>query len=158
VGASEQRVTALDEELGWIIPASYRKWLRSCNGILAGPGGIYGTRTGTDFLDIETIYEIYPEWKSSKWLPVAGDGNGNHYVLDNSYHYIVSDAVYFVDVAQDSLKLAYIVASNLWGFLTLLLRRDLGEHRWPFNREFMLDADPDILSVRSASLLPWIAD
>lgn len=155
--ATNEQLTALQDELGFQLPESYRAWLGTCNGVLAGPGGLYGTATRPDFIDVNFVLGLYPEWKAAKWLPVAGDGNGNHYVLDLSQSHISHDAVFFVDTTENPAELAYIVGSTLPRFLLMLLNRELGERRWPFNREYMLKSDPAIATVDPISLLPWEA-
>jgi cell wall assembly regulator SMI1 len=112
-GATPQQVAALEQRLGFRLPDSYRDWLAVCNGVIAGPGGIYGTGTPQDFIDVESVLGIHPEWTDRQWLSVAGDGNGNHYVMDVAREHIDADAVFFVDVDSDSDELAYIAASNL---------------------------------------------
>jgi cell wall assembly regulator SMI1 len=155
VGATSEQLGALEERLELSLPEVYRKWLSVCNGMVAGPGGIYGTETGKNFLDVEWVLQLHPQWLEQRWLPVAGDGNGNHYVLDLSRRHIDEDAVFFIDVSDDPEALSYIVASDLRRFFAGLLSKELGDRRWPFDREFMLQADPQIVSVEPPYLLPW---
>lgn len=58
------------------------------------------------------------------WIPVAGDGCGNSYILDASRSYIDSDAVFFVDTMESVDKVSYVAGSGLPYFLTFLLRGD----------------------------------
>jgi hypothetical protein len=156
-GASKEQLSALEGELGYPVPASLVTWLSVCNGIVAGPGGLYGSRPADDFLDIGSTLRIHPDWRLKKWLPVAGDGNGNHYVIDAGRTHLDADAVYFVDVSEDALELAYIVGSNLDLFLVFLLDRETGVRGWPFDASYVLAHDPGIASVDSSALLPWNA-
>lgn len=154
-GATPEQLAGLKSRLRFVLPDIYLSWLRICNGMLVGPGGLYGTETAKEFLDVEWVLGQYPGWMNSAWLPIAGDGTGNHYIIDVSRSHIDRDAVFFVDVSDDSDALAFIVASNLTQFLKGLLRRELGDRRWPFNASYMLNIDPDIALVAPSALLPW---
>lgn len=156
-GASKEQLSALEGELGYAAPSSLVAWLSLCNGIIAGPGGLYGSGPTDDFLDIGSVLRIHPDWQLKKWLPVAGDGNGNQYVIDASRAHLDADAVYFVDVSENAMELAYIVGSNLELFLVFLLDRETGVQGWPFDAHYVLARDPGIASVDSSALLPWNA-
>jgi cell wall assembly regulator SMI1 len=156
-GATEEQLDALDSALGYPTPDAVRGWLRACNGIIAGPGGLYGTQTALDFLDIESVLARYPQWQSAGWLPVAGDGTGNQYVVDTRREHLGTDAVFFVDVSADPDRLGYVVASGLRRFLLFLLEKEVGERRWPFDSGYTLDQDPDLAEVTPPELLPWHA-
>lgn len=154
-GASDEQLSRLEHQLGYPLPPSMAAWLSLCNGIVAGPGGLYGVATDEDFLNINSILSLYPDWRDRKWLPVAGDGTGNHYVLDASRNYLDGDAIYFVDASENAHALAYVVASDLRGFLTFLLDRELGRQGWPFDANYVLGRDPGIARVTCQDLLPW---
>jgi hypothetical protein len=156
LGASCGQMEALEILLGYSVPSSVRVWLGLCNGLIAGPGGLYGIGGDHDFLDIAFMLNMYPHWRDQKWLPIAGDGNGNHYVVDAGRVHIASDGVFFVDIAMGSMELTYIVASKVSLFLEFLLRRELGDCRWPFDRDFVLGRDPMLGSVVPSGLLPWL--
>jgi hypothetical protein len=102
-------------------------------------------------LDIELILESFPDWKIKQWIPVAGDGCGNYYVLVPSS---IGHAVGFVEAVSSSDGIQYLVASGFWKFLIFLLRRELGEKRWPFNKKFVVSIDSEILKAEAAPL-PW---
>ena len=154
-GASIGQLEALGDLLGYSVPESVRAWLGLCNGAVAGPGGLYGSEVEWDFLNIGFVLNLYPDWRGRKWLPIAGDGNGNHYVVDVSRTHLIVDGVFFVDVCDDPMGLAYIVASDLSRFLNFLLNRELGIRQWPFDRDYVLGRDPIVGSVSPLSLLPW---
>lgn len=156
-GATQEQLDALAAGLGYPVPGSVRAWLRACNGIIAGPGGLYGTQTAPDFLDIESVLARHPRWRPAGWLPVAGDGTGNHYVVDTRQQHLGTDAVFFVDVSADPDRLGYVVASGLRRFLLFLLEKEVGERRWPFDRGYVLDRDPGLAAVTPPDLLPWHA-
>lgn len=148
-GASEEQLRSLSEFLGMPLPADLREWLRVCNGVVAGPGGVYGT------VDITTVLGIHPEWRDAGWIPVAGDGTGNHYVVDTRRRHLDTDAVFFIDVMEDPTALSYIAASTLRLFLTALLRKELGDRAWPFQQSYVASSDPALLAVHPPALLPW---
>jgi hypothetical protein len=156
-GASREQLVALGRSLGYPVPTSLVTWLSLCNGVIAGPGGLYGSAPADDFLDIDSVLRLHPDWRVKKWLPVAGDGNGNHYVIDASHAHLDTDAVYFIDVSEDALRLAYIVASDLEHFLAFLLEGEIDVRGWPFDAGYVIGRDPAISSVDSPMLLPWNA-
>ena len=156
-GASDEQLAGLRRTLGFEPPVELIDWLRVCNGVIAGPGGLYGADPPEDFLDIGGVLALYPAWRESQWIPVAGDGNGNQYVLDATRQHFEGDAVYFVDVMEDPDALSYVVSSSLGRFLRLLLLADLGDRRWPFDEAHVSAADPAILAVDPSELLPWNA-
>jgi hypothetical protein len=67
--------------LGHPLPAALAAWLSVCNGAAIGPGGVFGQRPDERFLDIVSVRERHPGWRRQGWIPVAGDGCGNYYVL-----------------------------------------------------------------------------
>lgn len=150
-GANPGQIASLERNLGHPIPAGLRRWLSVCNGYMAGPGGLYGAEVDRASLDINQA--SWPEWRALGWIPIAGDGNGNAYVVP-ALPQKDDEPVYFVDCAGDPSSLAYIVASSIPQFLTFLLRRDMGEPGWPFDRDYVLDRDPLIADV-DADRLPW---
>lgn len=155
VGAGVAQLNALRDSMGFDLPRELQYWLVQCNGLIAGPGGLYGTGTGDDFLDIEAKYEFYPQWRTNKWIPIAGDGHGNTYVLDVGRQCIDADAVFFIDSMESVDTPAYIVASGVLSFLRFLLGREAGEVGWPFRREFVVARDAVVLTVIDSRLLPW---
>ena len=81
--AAERELHELEKSLGAILPAELRAWLRRCAGSTAGPGGLFGV--GGDevpWVRIVDMEDAYKAWRRRLWIPVAGDGAGNYYVLD----------------------------------------------------------------------------
>jgi hypothetical protein len=68
-----------------------------------------------DFLDIAAHLDLHPQWRELGWLPVAGDGCGNHYVL------VRGGEVAFVESVCDPDDVASIAGAGLWMFLRTLL-------------------------------------
>lgn len=158
-GAGSRQLASLEMAIGRPLPPTLREWLRHCNGAPAGPGGLYGAGLAAgSFLSIEARHR--PDWPRG-WIPVAGDGCGNDYIVDAGHEYIDTDAVYFWDAYHDFGRPSYVVASDLRLFLMFLLEKDLAygdPHPWPFDSRYLLSRDPDLARVRDASLLPWRAD
>jgi hypothetical protein len=119
------------------------------------PVAFTGPGTPVDFLDIGFVLGAHPAWQGSRWLPCAGDGTGNHFVVDAGRAHLATDGVFFVDVMENPLELAYVVASDLSSFLVFLLEREIGVVGWPFDREFVLGRDRSVGSVAPQDLLPW---
>jgi cell wall assembly regulator SMI1 len=116
-GATRAELDAMQREIGFPIPASLRRWLALCNGYHAGPGGLFGSRPDYPDLDIAWIADLWSEEWSERWLPIAGDGCGDYYVVDVSVGAPLPDAVYFIDCGYDASQFAYAVGSSIPRFL-----------------------------------------
>lgn len=80
--ASLRELDELQRSVGFDPPRRLLQWLTRCNGLTCGPGGLFGTGTARPSLTIEHILRIFPTWQERRWIPVSGDGCGDHYVLD----------------------------------------------------------------------------
>lgn len=151
VGATADQIEHLEQALGFCVPEELKVWLACCNGPCVGPGGIAGVQTKRKAQDIEALLGNFPKWKRLRWIPVAGDGSGNYYVMttEGDHHPII-----FVDTMEDAASPAYVVASNLWFFFIFYLERDAGKQGWPFQREIVTMKDPNI-SRHGDFRLPW---
>src|ERR1700689_4522542 len=96
-GVSEKDLGAFVGRTGITLPSSMRKWLQLSNGPCVGPGGLFGIRPKRPALDIEKILDIFPSWKARKWIPVAGDGCGNYYVMPTKEDFGVGFPIVFID-------------------------------------------------------------
>ena len=117
-GSSEAEADALQERLGQDLPAVLRLWLSICRGAALGPGGVFGQRPDCPFLDMPHVLALFPHWRDLGWLPVAGDGCGNYYVLTPD------GPVGFVDIMKDPGQLNRQAAPDLLSFMSGLLRTD----------------------------------
>lgn len=140
------------------LPPAFVEWLALTNGPLVGPGGFYGLEPEKPWLDLEKLLDTHPlavqtRWRERGWVPVAGDGTGNEYVLlprgDDG-------PVGFFEMTRSAEAPAYVVSSNLDRFLIGLLERELGGKWWPFDAERMLAFDAGLAEIDPA-LLPWSA-
>jgi hypothetical protein len=143
-GADDAALAELHGRLGIPLPPALVVWLRVCKGDIVGPGGVFGARPDDPSIDIAAVLNQFPTWKARGWIPVAGDGCGDYYVLltegDNAGH------VGFVDQADlDAIEM--VVATDLARFVGFLLRRDRDERGWPFDRATVLAADPAMAQV-----------
>ena len=152
-GASEDEINDFIRRTGVTIPSGVREWLRFTNGPRIGPGGVYGLR------DFEEVFGFRPEFRDKCWLPLGTDGCGDYYVLALDSEEYPLQPVYFIDPYQegDYGVPTYAVASGFWRFLWFLFHEELGDRRWPFDRQYVLKNDSLIAGVKSA-LLPWVAD
>jgi cell wall assembly regulator SMI1 len=151
-GADDDEVADLQQAVGLPLPPDLVEWLRVCKGDRIGPGGFYGVRYSPNVTDIASVLDWFPHWRERGWLPVGGDGNGDHYVLITNGD--LTGCVGFVDQA-DIDAIDYIVATNLWTFLWFLLRDDSGEdRRWPFDRNHVTAHDPAMATI-PADKQPW---
>jgi hypothetical protein len=64
------------------------------------------------------IRDLFAEWQPLGWLPVAGDGCGNYYVLAED------GTVGFVEPMNDPGRLERQVSADLLSFMTDLLSAD----------------------------------
>ena len=150
-GADDAEIADLQQAVALPLPADLVDWLRVCKGDLIGPGGLYGVRHSPNVTDIASALDWVPNWRQRGWLPVAGDGNGDYYMLITNSE--LTGCIGFVDQA-DIDAIDYVVATNLWTFLWFLLRKDAGDHRWPFDRNHVVGHDPAMATV-PADLQPW---
>jgi hypothetical protein len=117
-GASSQELEGLERRLGRPLPGQLADWLRICRGAAIGPGGFFGNRPDRPSLDIPAYLGLFPEWADKRWLPVAGDGCGNYYVL------LPSGQVGFVDTISDSGAVQSNPHPDLYSCVEALLRGD----------------------------------
>jgi cell wall assembly regulator SMI1 len=150
-GASDAEIDDLQQVIGSRLPRDLTEWLRVCKGDAIGPGGVFGVRHNLRASDIASVLDRFPVWRDRAWLPVAGDGNGDYYVLLTEGE--LAGHIAFVD-QSDFEALGYVVASNLWTFVRSLLLADAGDRRWPFNRDHVLALDPAMANI-PAHLQPW---
>ncbi|MEV4134206.1 SMI1/KNR4 family protein [Dactylosporangium sp. NPDC049742] len=120
-GADEQELADLERRLGGPLPAVLVDWLRVCKGEAICAGGVYGARPDRASLDIAERLALYPRWREFGWLPVAGDGCGNVYVLLTRGE--LAGQVAFVDTMADADGIEAVEADSLWTFLRSLLIR-----------------------------------
>jgi cell wall assembly regulator SMI1 len=153
-GCSDADLTGFEERTKISIPADLRTWLKVSNGPCVGPGGLFGIRPNRAYLCIESRLDIFPSWKTKKWIPVAGDGCGNYYLIPTLNDYGKGFPVVFVDTIASPDSPAYIVSSDIGHFLVSLLEQELGAGDWPFNEKSVVQHDPNILKFKCVKL-PW---
>ncbi|NEA26231.1 SMI1/KNR4 family protein [Actinomadura bangladeshensis] len=151
-GAATEGLAELRHVLGGELPPQLTEWLQVCNGTTSGPGGIFGTGTDREHINIEFHIGLYPEWRGLNWMPIGGDGCGNYYMMATSGRESTPRPVFFVDVMDNWSKPSYFVASDLFHFLEFLFEKELGVEGWPFVRRYVEGKDPNISSLE---MLPW---
>ena len=161
-GATAEQIRQFETSSGMILPQELHTWLEVCNGGLIGPGGVYGVHPALDILNIDLHLDLNPEWRDRQWAPIAGDGNGNTYVLDTRNTPDGLRPVYFIDHEGNVADAVYLVASDLWHFLYFLLAGDIEQEQtkkcsWPFNSEYVLRLDPILGQIKRDVPLPWNA-
>lgn len=150
--ATDQQIESAEKYIGILFPTEWREFLRFLNGPCIGPGGILGIETKRPALDLRYVLDFYRDWKDQLWIPIAGDGCGNFYVLA-----ICNDGttpVCFIDTIAAPNTLAFVVSSDLWHFLVFILSKELGEKGWPFLSEYVLRNDPKLAECAVAPM-PW---
>jgi len=130
------------------------EWLMTANGFQGGPSALLNGVSRREARATKGALTSHPEWKSMKWFPLGEDGCGNCYVSYPIDRLPDRRPVCFVEPADDPLRIAYIVASSVWHFLYFILNEQMGDERWPFNREYVLEQDPTIHEFRELPT-PW---
>lgn len=138
------------------LPPSLRQWLGLCNGAPVGPGGLFGVDTADREQDMGYYWRIYPSWLARGWVPVAGDGCGNYYLVATRGEFGAGYPVFFVEATVDDDRPTFVVASDVRPFVFEFLSRDQGLQGWPFDRGLVLSRDPGIASFHDLPL-PWEA-
>ena len=154
VGVSDKECDDFEIRTGITLPAGLRSWLKVSNGPCVGPGGLYGIRPQRSYLDIESHLAMYPCWISKKWIPVAGDGCGNEYIVPTRGEYGDGFPVLFVETSYSTDVPSFIAASDFGHFLVLLLEEELQKTGWPFDMQRLLNMDPQITKF-SGVPFPW---
>jgi hypothetical protein len=174
--AQEIDIRNFESEFRIRAPHELREWLLICDGAPVKPAGIFGLK------EIRKHYEWYPDWIEKGWIPTASDGCGDYYVLSTRERIkSASHPIYFLD-QSDCLNPAYIVASDLWVFFRFLFRDEMlakdfvikpehyadellydsdelkGEHYWPFEKDKVLEEDPDLADYAGDVPFPWDVD
>lgn len=153
-GASEAEIKSLESEADRTLSPSFERWLKAVNGAMLGPGGLFGIRNAKDFLSIRQYWDIFPEWKSMGWIPVAGNGLGDYWVAVPRGPDGDPDWVAFINTHEDPLEVERFFASSVTRFVKFLLESELGERRWPADREYDLEHDPS-LAATPEEKAPW---
>ncbi len=164
---SNKELEAFGAIIGIELPNDLRDWLKISNGALVGTVPVYGLHRGNAPLSMERILRIFPLWRDRKWIPVAGDGCGNYYVMATQQEFGEGFPIVFVRPVSDKAPPRYIAASDLGHFLVFLMETELRNDAldaadmevepslW-FNKERALRDDPAILKFHGVPL-PWEA-
>ena len=183
--AADEEITAYQNEHNLSFPPEFKQWLKACNGVsmpnvielcginLEGCGGI----------EISKFSEDYEElgWRKNNWITISHDYCGDFYVLDGINCINGKHPVYFIDQCDfdfnENSTPTYIAASGLFEFLYHFINQEIMlqqayksgagpetgwnyvDDQWPFNEQFVIKHDPDILAVKlqTGIDLPWEA-
>lgn len=160
-GATQTALDEFEESCRVRLPGEVRDWLGVCNGLAISPA-LYGVRPDRPHLDLSAMYAIYPEWKESRWVPLANDECGSYYVLDAQCQLGPTHPVYFLDKEDGYDPPSYIVASGCWQFIRFLLRSELIDEAaglpWPFDELIMLTEDPLLVGYDGPVPFAWDLD
>ena len=153
-GASQRAIGAFEKKYNCKLPDDLRAWLRITN----GAAGYLGVDTAERGSRISEIWESYPDWKKSNWIPIARDDFGNYCVAlaDKS---TTSPVAFFEGIGSEYPR--YLVGSDVLHFvlLKLLEFKDVAPGSstspWPFGREYVLKLDPSIEHLNIGVPLAW---
>ena len=155
-GASEEMIIDFESRNKICVPPVFRSLLLFCNGPCVGPGGFAGISITRESQDIDHLFDLYPSWLAKGWIPIAGDGCGNYYLVATNGEFGVGEPVFFVDVIDDEEIPSFIVSSNPWSFLKFIFKKELGQSKWPFDRIEFEKNDPEVFLFRAIAF-PWDA-
>ncbi len=145
-GATDRDIDAFEARYAFAVPTELRDWLLFTNGPHIGRTSVRGIQTSRSCDEIDAVWET--DWLERGWIPIAGDGCGSYYVLATHPDDGPGHPVFFVDHERQSngeySLPTYVCASGLWSFLRFYIQEDLGVEGWPFNRDMVLAADPDL--------------
>lgn len=153
-GVTDLEVARFETRTGIMVPAMLRSWLHLTNGPCVGPGGFYGIHPLRSHLDIEELLNRFPDWTKKRWIPVAGDGCGNHYIMPTQQEFGLGYPMVFIDLGRSVDSPSYVVSSDLEHFIVGILRNEMGDAGWPFKQDLTLEFDPR-LSDFHAVPFPW---
>ena len=154
LGVTDGDIAHFEERTGIVVPAMLRTWLSITNGPCVGPGGFYGIHPRRSHLNIEDVLNCYPVWSQKKWIPVSGDGCGNHYIIPTQNEFGRGYPVLFVDVLRSGECPCFVVASDLEHFIVGTLKKELDDTGWPFRQHETLTFDPRLSQVHGVKR-PW---
>ncbi|MCX7407436.1 MAG: SMI1/KNR4 family protein [Planctomycetales bacterium] len=159
-GATTEVILDFENRTSIRLPDDFKLWLSLTNGARVGPGAFAGIKPHDHELDIEYDYELHPEWRTLRWVPVSSDGCGNYYVIVTGQEYGKGFPIVFVDSIQGGDKPAYIVASTFMRFARFALEEEIENDKdnfdfpWPFDEAYMRLHDPEIVNFKGIDL-PW---
>jgi len=154
IGADTNAIHEFELRTGIYLPVDLREWLQIANGPCVGPGGMYGIRPACQHLNIESYLALFPSWTATKWIPVAGDGCGNYYIMPTQNEYGVGNPIVFIDTSIACDKPTFIVASDIEHFIISIIENELGDSGWPFDEDTVRRSDPNIIQFHGLAL-PW---
>lgn len=124
-GATLRQLRDFEKRTELKLPNQIREWLSICNAPCVAEGGVFGVSPTRPFLDIESYLFDHPGWRDNNWLPVAGDGCGNYYIVVLNAEDLDFCPVFFVDHEESYDILSHEIAPDFWSFLLWLFKRDL---------------------------------
>ncbi|WP_189003078.1 SMI1/KNR4 family protein [Deinococcus roseus] len=153
-GTTLDEIQAFSTHTGIVFPPEWIAWLLNVNGAFVGGQFLTGINTKNS-LTIELVFQRHPLWKTKKYIPVAGDGLGNFYVIVTQQEYGSGHPVCFMDRECGPQKPTFLVASRFSIFITQWIKKETTkESFWPFDPTTTARVDPDLLNFSGIDL-PW---
>lgn len=164
VGISDDDIKGFEHRTNLQLPDDFKAWLRLTNGPCIGPGGFHGINPLRHELDIEYHYELRPVWQRLQWIPVAGDGCGNYYLIVTTQEFGKGNPIIFIDTMNGDETPTFVIASSFLVFARLILEKELEAAKdnydydfpWPFDEAYTTTHDPEIVKFKGVPL-PWQA-
>lgn len=151
---------ALQARLGFALPPDLVEWLRVCNGAVTRTWAHTFLNVGDSAwhgYDIESTLALFGGWRDKQWIPFAGDGFGDYFLLVAVEGRPHPDVTFWDHECDLESSTGCIVSSSLWHFLVNVLDpalEDDPDSLWPFNADYTIGVDPDLLNLRQFTM-PW---
>lgn len=81
-GASDDVLDAFERRTGLTLVDDHRRLLRRADGIQGAL--LYGVAPASEYLAIEHVMRVNPDMTEHGWVPVLGDGCGQHWVVERT--------------------------------------------------------------------------
>jgi hypothetical protein len=132
-----------------VVPGAFRAWLvAGANGVDLRWGTLYGIGPGVRAMDAVERYRLVSTFEQARLFPLGQDGGGNDYVADLSRLTPDGEAPVLFTESSAKWRPQYIVASSIQRFIRFFLLDhgclDDEDLRWPFDRAYLLQHDPEI--------------
>ncbi|MBA4020491.1 MAG: hypothetical protein C0483_25300 [Pirellula sp.] len=117
-GASAERVALYEQEMGFAFPEDFKAWVMLTNGPqISGSFDHYFGVPGALTEAFGKLYEIIPNWRDKRWIPIGGDSCGCYCAMATQQEFGEGYPIVYFDIDKGFDKPTCIEASDLQHFL-----------------------------------------